>query len=69
MDVIDIIRDIIKNSGKTLTWVAKRVGISKQAVSNIVRNGADIHVSTLVSILLVFGYRLEVIKAGEDDDE
>ena len=55
MTIHDIIKDIMKNEGVTQTQLAKKVGVTKQAISHFL-NGNDVRLSVVVNILSVLGF-------------
>ena len=67
MTIQRIIADILREEGMTQAEVAKKIGITKQALSQMI-NGKDMKVSTMISILTVLGYNFKISKAGEDDE-
>lgn len=67
MDVNRIVADIINREGISQKQLADRVGVSRQAISQMV-NGNDMKVSTLLAILNVLGYSIQVVKDGGDDE-
>jgi len=63
MTIHDIIKDIMKNEGVTQTQLAKKVGVTKQAISHFL-NGNDVRLSVVVNILSVLGYQYVIKKNG-----
>lgn len=61
MTIHDIIKDIMKNEGVTQTQLAKKVGVTKQAISHFL-NGNDVRLSVVVNILSVLGYQYVIQK-------
>lgn len=66
MNMADIIKDIMKRQGINQKKLADRVGISKQAVSQML-NSEDMKVSTARMLLGALGYCLQVVREDEDD--
>ena len=67
MEVNKIIADIMNKECISQKQLADRIGVSRQAVSQMV-NGNDMRVSTLLTILNVLGYTIQVVKGGEYDE-
>lgn len=63
MTIHEIIKDIMKNEGVTQTQLAKKVGVTKQAISHFL-NGNDVRLSVVVNILSVLGYQYVIKKNG-----
>jgi transcriptional regulator with XRE-family HTH domain len=61
MTIHEIIKDIMKNEGVTQTQLAKKVGVTKQAISHFL-NGNDVRLSVVVNILSVLGYQYVIQK-------
>ena len=67
MSVNKIIIDIMDRESITQKQLSDKLHISRQAVSQMVK-GKDMRVSTLLTILNVLGYTIQVIKVGEYDE-
>lgn len=68
MTIQKILCRIIKNEGITQNELARRLGISKQAVSCMLHKGNDMHLSTVITLLDKLGYTFNIEKVGEDDE-
>ena len=67
MPLQEIIVGIMREQGVTQNKLAERMGISRQAMSQMLK-GQDMKVSTAIDILSVLGYTLTVTKDGEEDE-
>lgn len=61
MTMNDILKQIAKNEGLTQSELARRMGISKQALSKML-NQEDIRVSTVIKIIRPLGYEFIIEK-------
>ena len=68
MTVQDILCDIMRNEGVNQNEMAKKLNISRQAMSQILHGKGDIKMSTVISILDELGYVFRIEKVGEDDE-
>ena len=57
MDIIEILREEIRNSDKTLDQLGKKTGIDKAALCRI-RKGGSCKAETIEKLFDYFGYRL-----------
>jgi len=67
MTAQEIIMDIMRNEGVTQTELAKKMGVSRQNVSNML-HGDDMKVSTVLHVLRILGYSFK-IERDDDQDE
>ena len=67
MYIQDIIKKIMRDEGISQIKLAKLLGVSKQAVSKMLKSD-DMKISTVIMILTVMGYTFRVVKAGEGDE-
>ena len=63
MSIQEIILDIMEQEGITKNELAKRLGISRQAVSQMLSQD-DMKMSTVVTILFELGYVFNIEKVG-----
>ncbi len=69
MNIQGIIADIMDYEGVTQYELAKKLHVSRQAVSQMI-NSNDIKISTVLNILDALGYTFRIVKGGGlDDDE
>ena len=61
----DIIKEILREQDLTAAWLSRRVGISKQSMSERLA-AADPRVSSVVEELDALGYKLVVVKKSEN---
>lgn len=66
MEVNRIIANIMDREGVSQKKLADRMGISRQAVSQMV-NGNDMKVSTFLALLSALGYTVQVMRGDESD--
>jgi len=65
MRVNDVIKAILREQDLTAAWLSRRLGISKQSMSERL-NAADPRVSSIAEELDVLGYKLVVVKKSSD---
>ena len=65
MKANDIIKEILREQDLTAAWLSRRVGISKQSMSERL-TAADPRVSSVVEELDALGYKLVVVKKWSD---
>lgn len=65
LTIQNIILDIMENESVTQYELAKKMGISRQALGQML-HGNDMKVSTMVMILTYLGYTFKIRKAGEE---
>lgn len=61
MTMVDILNKVIEQEGLTKTELAKRMGISRQALSKMMKQ-QDIRVSTVIKIIRPLGYEFIIEK-------
>ena len=61
MTIPEIVKDIIKEEHITQTHLAKKLGVSKQMVSHIMKQ-QDMRINTVVKILHAIGYDIFIQK-------
>lgn len=67
MSIQEIILDIMEQEGITKNELAKRLGISRQAVSQMLSQD-DMKMSTVVTILFELGYVFNIEKVGVSNE-
>ena len=70
MNIQGIIADIMSYEGVTQIELAKRINVSRQAISQMI-NSKDMKISTVLTILDALGYTFKIVKGGglEDDED
>ena len=66
MTIQEIVLDIMRKEGVTQSELAKRLGVSRQSVSDML-HGADMKVSTVVRVLSVLGYVFRIERMDGDE--
>jgi len=61
------LREILKEQGRTQTWLADQVGVSKQSMTRIVDKG-NTHVGYAVRIAKALGVAVEEIWSLDDEE-
>lgn len=67
MTIQKIIIDIMDQEGITQNELAKKMNISRQAISQML-NSKDMKISTVILILTYLGYTFRICKGGESDE-
>ena len=67
LSIQEIILDIMEQEGITKNELAKRLGISRQAVSQMLSQD-DMKMSTVVTILFELGYVFNIEKVGVSNE-
>lgn len=65
MTIQQILLDIMKKEKVTNIELAKRLGVSRQAVQQMLK-GDDMKISTVVVILSTLGYVFKIVRDGEE---
>lgn len=65
MLIQNIIRNIMRNEGVTQNELAKKMKVSRQAVSEMLRSDGDMKLSTVLFILETLGYTFQITKGDE----
>ena len=65
MTIQQILLDIMKKEKVTNVELAKRLGVSRQAVQQMLK-GDDMKISTVVVILSTLGYVFKIVRDGEE---
>ena len=65
MTIQHILLDIMKKEKVTNIELAKRLGVSRQAVQQMLK-GDDMKISTVVVILSTLGYVFKIVRDGEE---
>ena len=66
MTIQQILLDIMKKEKVTNVELAKQLGVSRQAVQQMLK-GDDMKISTVVVILSILGYEFKIVKDGEEE--
>lgn len=64
MTIQGIIKDIMQREAVNQSELARRLGISRQSVSDML-HGQDMRISTVVQILTALGYEFRIERADE----
>ena len=67
MSIQDIIKDIMQKESVTQNELAKKMGVSRQSVSDML-HGNDMKVSTVLQVLRILGYTFKIVR-GDDENE
>lgn len=65
MTIQQILLDIMKKEKVTNIELAKRLGVSRQAIQQMLK-GDDMKISTVVVILSTLGYVFKIVRDGEE---
>ena len=68
MLIQNILKNIIRDEGITQNQLAKKLKISRQAVSEMLRSDGDMKISTVLYILETLGYTFQITKDGEKNE-
>ena len=63
-----ILKNIMRDEGSTQNQLAKKLKISRQAVSEMLRSDGDMRLSTVLFILETLGYTFQITKDGGKDE-
>ena len=66
MLIQNIIRNIMRDEGVTQNQLAKKMKVSKQAVSEMLRGDVDMKLSTVLFILETLGYSFQITKGDKN---
>lgn len=69
MLIRDVLVNIMHDEGFTQNDVAKRLKISRQAMSQMLHGDNDIRLSNLIDILDVLGYSFKIVKRKRYEDD
>ena len=64
MLIQNIIRNIMRDEGVTQNQLAKKMKVSRQAASEMLRGDGDMKLSTVLVILETLGYSFQITKGG-----
>lgn len=67
MTTCDLIRDMVRMSGKSAAGVAREMGQSDSYIRTLLAKNKDVNASTLVRIAAACGYRIEAVRDSDGE--